>query len=135
MPTARSVDASYQELINEFPLRPLRSEEDLTEAIAVIDKLTDRPGKLSQGQRDYLEVLGRLVHDYESEHDPLPDLTGIEALRFLLEENGLNQKQLAEQTGIPEATLSAVIRGNRQFSPKVRAELARRFGVSPSVFF
>jgi HTH-type transcriptional regulator/antitoxin HigA len=104
-------------------------------SFAVIDKLTDHPSKLSQGQRDYLEVLGRLVHDYESEHDPLPDLTGVEALRFLLEENGLNQKRLAEQTGIPEATLSAVITGKRQFSPKVRAELARRLRVSPSVFF
>jgi HTH-type transcriptional regulator / antitoxin HigA len=131
--TRHAVGAAYLDLIQQFPLRPLRSEADLDAAIAVIDSLTDR-NKLTLDEQDYFDVLARLVEDYEDEHDPLPEMTGVEVLRFLIEENELSQAQLSKETKIPGTTLCDVLTGKRGISPKVRAALAKRFKVAPALF-
>ena len=129
----QDVGDRYLELIRAFPLRPLRSQADLDRAVAMLDELVDR-GELGGEERDYLSVLAGLVRDYEAEHDPLPDMTPIEALRYLLEENGMTQTQLSEQTGIAIATLSEILNEKRGISPKVRKALAVRFKVDPALF-
>jgi HTH-type transcriptional regulator/antitoxin HigA len=136
MPTKtgrHAVGDLYLDLIREFPLRPLRTDADLDDAVAMIDRLIDR-GELAPEERDYLAVLSNLVEDYEDEHDPLPELSGVSALRFLIEENGLSQAQLSKETGVPETTLSEVLTGKRGISPKVRAVLAERFKTDPALF-
>jgi HTH-type transcriptional regulator/antitoxin HigA len=127
------VSDSYLALIREFPLRPLRSEADLDAAIAMTHKLIDRKDR-DAGENDYLEVLAGLIHEYEAETNPLPELDPVAALRFLIEENELTQAQLAEQTGLAVTTISEILNGRRSFSPKTRKALAERFRVSPSLF-
>ena len=99
----------------------------------MIDALTDR-SDLAQEEEDYLEALSGLVEAYEDEHDPLPGMSAVEALRHLLGENGLTQARLSEETGIPVATISEILNGKRGISPKVRDALARRFRVAPALF-
>ena len=123
----------YIQLVRAFPLRPLRSEADLDRAIAMLDNLSDR-GELDGDERDYRCVLAGLVHDYESEHDPLPTMSPIEALRYLLDANGMTQAQLSEQTGIAVATISEILNEKRGISSKVREALAARFKVDPALF-
>jgi HTH-type transcriptional regulator / antitoxin HigA len=123
----------YLKLVLSFPLRPLRSDADLDRAVAMVDALTDRK-ELAPGEADYLESLGRLIEDYEAEHDPLPTMSPVEALRYLLEENGLTQAELCAQTSLPVATISEVLNGKRGISPRVRQALAERFKVSPALF-
>ncbi len=77
---------------------------------------------------------GRLIEDYEAEHDPLPTMSPVEALRYLLDENGLTQAELCAQTSLPVATISEVLNGKRGISPRVRQGLAERFKVSPALF-
>src|SRR5207247_1737423 len=47
--------AAYLALIRAFPLRPLRSEQDLDQAIAMVDKLLARRKPLTAQEQDYLE--------------------------------------------------------------------------------
>jgi HTH-type transcriptional regulator/antitoxin HigA len=128
-----AADDRYLQLIREFPLRPLRSEADLDRAVAMLDALTDR-GELAGDERDYLQVLSGLVHDYEREHDPLPGMSPVEALRYLLDENEMTQARLSEQTGIAVATISEILNGKRGISPTVRKALATRFKVDGALF-
>lgn len=132
--TARpAVGDAYLKLIRAFPLRPLRSDADLDAAVAMVDALTDQEG-LSPDAHDYLDVLARLIADYEDEHDPLPEMSGIEALRYLIEENGLSRSQLSRETGIAVTTLSEVLSGKRGISPKLRGRLAAYFSVDVALF-
>jgi HTH-type transcriptional regulator/antitoxin HigA len=133
MATRSTAGELYLALVQHFPLRPLRSDADLDGAVAVVDALTDR-AELAPEETDYLEVLGRLIEDYEADRDPLPEMSPVEALRYLLEENGLTQAGLSAQTGLPVATISEILNGKRGISPRVRRTLAERFKVSPALF-
>src|SRR5512145_2755873 len=76
----------YLELVIAFPLKAIRDDAHLAQAIKVIDRLTTIPeGKLSQGQADYLGALSELVHSYESTHHPidLSDVRGVDVLKHL----------------------------------------------------
>jgi HTH-type transcriptional regulator / antitoxin HigA len=123
----------YMELIHLFPLRPLASEEDLDEAIAVIDSLLDQP-KRTKPENDYLEVLGDIVHAYEEEHDPETPVPDSAMLQSFIEDHGLTQQQVAKGAGIAVSTVSEVLSGKRKLNRKQIGKLAKFFNVSPAVF-
>ncbi len=123
----------YLQLIEAFPLRPIRSERDLAKATVVAGRLAVSV-RLSRDERDYLDVLSDLIERYENEHHQIEPRSGPELLAFLLEENGLSQSQLARETGIPKSTLSAVLKGRRDLSLARVATLCRRFRLEPTAF-
>jgi HTH-type transcriptional regulator/antitoxin HigA len=123
----------YLEMLRAFPPRPIRNDREHRRAIEVIDGLIDR-GRLTREEQDYLEVLGLIVSAYEDSVYEHPEFSGVDRLRHLMEEHGLNQADLARQTGIPVQSLSDVFNGKRNISPKVREKLAAHFGVPASLF-
>jgi HTH-type transcriptional regulator/antitoxin HigA len=64
----------------------------------------------------------------------VPDADPIDVLRFLLDQNGLSQRDIAAELG-SESTVSLVLSGKRRLNRDHIARLSRRFHVSPSVFF
>jgi HTH-type transcriptional regulator/antitoxin HigA len=124
----------YLELIRRFPLRPLRSDEDLDRAIAMVDELTDRLDTLAEEERDYLDVLSDLIERYEDEHVPIPTPSDAELLRYLIEAKGVTQAQVAKDCGIVDSTISAVLAGRRNLNRDHIGKLSRYFHVEPSVF-
>ena len=123
----------YLQLIRKFPLRPIRSEAELDQAIAVIDELVVR-SKRSAAEDDYLDVLGDLVRQYESEHHPIPHVSDGELLRFLLEMRDRTQTQVAKETGIAESTISEVLSGKRKLNRRQIGKLAEYFNITPGTF-
>lgn len=124
---------SYIELLKKFPPRPIKSEEELFAVQEVIDALLDA-GEMTSDKQDYLNVLGMLVHEYEEQSVLIPDLSGVELLKALVDEFGLKQKDLVPVFKT-ESIVSAIINGQRQFTVKHIEKLAEFFHVSPSTFF
>jgi HTH-type transcriptional regulator/antitoxin HigA len=123
----------YAELILHFPLRPLRCDEDLDAAVAMIDTLLSQPA-LKREEQDYLEVLGDLVEAYETETHPLVSVSDADLLSHLIEARGVSQSDVAGATGLAVSTISAVLRGKRTLSRSHIGKLARYFHVSPDTF-
>jgi HTH-type transcriptional regulator/antitoxin HigA len=123
----------YFDLIRRFPLRPLQSEADLDAAISIIDELLDRE-KMSPPERDYFEVLSDLVEDYEAEAVPISTVGDAEILRFLIENRGATQTQVAGKTGIAESTISEILAGKRKLNRNQIGKLARYFKIGPGTF-
>ena len=123
----------YLELVRSFPLRPLRSDQDLERAIVVINSLIDRK-TLSPGEEDYLDVLGDLVEKYETEHHPMPPVSDADMLRHLIESRGTTQAEVAAEAGIAESTISEILTGKRGMNRRHIEALARHFKVNPAVF-
>jgi HTH-type transcriptional regulator/antitoxin HigA len=123
----------YFELIQKFPLKPIRSDDELQVACGVLDGLLDRED-LSPDEEAYMEVLEKLVTDYEREHHSIPPVPDQELLRHLIDAKGVTQVEVARATGIVETTISAVLAGRRMLTREHIGKLCRYFSVSPDVF-
>jgi HTH-type transcriptional regulator/antitoxin HigA len=133
-PTASGgIDAAYLALIRRFPLRPVRTEEELDAAFAIIDELTARD-ELSAAEADFLDVLGDQVERYEDEHVEMPRVSDAQMLRSLMEENEVSQADVVRGTGISKTVLSLVLNGKRDLTREHIEILSRYFGISPVVF-
>lgn len=123
----------YLELVAAFPLRPIRTDAELDEAVRIVDRLVDQE-KRSKAEEDYLDVLGDLVEHYEDETIPVDPVSDAEMLQSFLEDWRLTQSQLAKETGIAESTISEILSGKRKLNRSQIGILARYFHVEPGVF-
>ena len=126
---------AYLKLIRRFPLRPIRSDEELDRAIAMVDALGARIKDLTPDERDYLDVLADLVEKYETERYPEPEVDPIAMIRELIAARGITQADVARETGIAESMLSEILKGKRPMGRKTIETLSRFFHVDPGVFF
>jgi HTH-type transcriptional regulator/antitoxin HigA len=124
---------SYLDLVRHFPLRPIRSDEELNQAIAMVDLLIDR-SHLQPAEKDYLDVLSDLVERYETEYHAILPLPDGELLQHLIATKGVSQAQTAHGANIAESTISEVIAGRRRLSRGHIGKLSRYFGVPPGAF-
>jgi HTH-type transcriptional regulator / antitoxin HigA len=99
----------------------------------MVDLLLDRRDLASE-EDDYLEVLGDLIEQYESEAHPMPPVSDAKMLRHLIEAKGVSQTQISRATGIADSTISEVLKGKRSLNRNHIGKLARYFKVSPDVF-
>jgi HTH-type transcriptional regulator/antitoxin HigA len=123
----------YLDLVRAFPLRPIRGEDELDAAIAVVNSLVDLD-KRTPDEDDYLDVLSDLVEKYEAKHHPIPSASGVDMLRYLIEIRETTQAALADASGIATSTISSILSGKRAMSRRHIEALARHFKVSPALF-
>ncbi len=123
----------YFDLVVQFPLRPIRSDEELAGAVKMVDSLLDRRD-LAPEEEDYLDVLGDLIERYEGEAHPMAPISDAEMLRHLIEAKGVSQTEISSATGIADSTISEILKGRRSLNRGHIGKLARYFNVSPDVF-
>jgi len=123
----------YMAWIQEFPLRPIRSDRELDAALAVIDRLLDQNHLVSEEQ-DYLDVLSGLVEHYEKKCYSMSAVSDADMLRHLIEARNVTQSQVSRATAIAESTISAVLSGNRRLTREQIEKLAKYFHVGAGAF-
>ena len=118
---------------NIAPLLTIRNEREYNAAIKRLNELVDEIGDNEKHPLySLLDTLGTLVHAYEEEHYPVPDVSGAEVLRSLMEEHGLTQSDLPEVGS--QGVVSEILSGKRELNVRQIRLLAERFGVSTAVF-
>jgi HTH-type transcriptional regulator/antitoxin HigA len=128
----RKVADSYFNLIEEFPLTSIKSQDQLDAAQAMIDRLVTK-GTLDGGEELYLDALSDLVASYEDVHYAIPPASDADMLRHLMDTKDVTQADLHRQTGIPKSTISEVLAGKKSFSKGMIRTLADFFKVDTSV--
>lgn len=122
----------YIELITTFAPRPITNEAELIATQNRINSILDK-GNLTQDDRDYVNVLGTLVYDYEERNEPMPILKGVALLKALLEESNLQPKHL-----IPicesESNILDILNGKAKLNHNQIKQLAAFFQISPRYF-
>lgn len=129
----RVLPRTFVGLCKLFPLRPVHGDADLDRATRMIDAMAGH--RLNRDQEDYLEALSSLASVYEESRysRDLSHVTPVDALRFLVEQNGLTASALGELLG-NRSLGSKILRGERELSKDHISVLAGRFCVSPSLF-
>ena len=120
------------ELVLDFPLASIQSDEHLAEAQRVMDGLLAR-GTLDTGEETYLDALSDLVGSYEDEYHAIEPASDADMLRHLMEAKGVSQMQLSRDTGLPKSTISEVLAGKKPFSRKLIHVLSGYFQVDVGV--
>ena len=140
MRTKRQVDIQplpkkFSRLVQMMPPQAVQDDVQYTNTLEVIDRLMTIP-RLTQGQALYLETLVQLVRVYEAERHTIDTsgLTGLDSLKHLLAENGMNASDLARLLGVHASLGSKILQGERSLTVDHIRILAERFKVNPGLF-
>jgi HTH-type transcriptional regulator/antitoxin HigA len=125
--------ANPAEMIQRGAPRLIHNDEELAEYTAALFALTAKADP-TPDEEHAIELMTLLVERYEQERYPVPKAEPADVLRYLLERNGLAQRDIAAELG-SESTISLVLSGKRQLNRDHIARLSRRFNLSPAVFF
>jgi HTH-type transcriptional regulator/antitoxin HigA len=79
-----------------------------------------------------VDIVGDLIEDYEAEQHQLPEVSGIDALKFLMAQHGLKQGDLQEIGS--QGVVSEILTGKRELNVRQVRALSQRFGVSTATF-
>ncbi len=120
-------------MIRKGAPRLLHSDEELAEYTTTLFNLTAK-ARLTREEEEAVELLTLLIEQYESQRYPVPDAAPADVLRYLLDCNGLTQRDLVAELG-SESTVSLVLSGKRPLTRNHIARLSERFHVSPAAFF
>lgn len=132
--------ADYLCLVRRFPLDSIRDDAHLEAAMEALRQLLTQRRRaraegtdLSAGEQRYFRALSDLIYVYDQAHTEIDSLHGVEALRYLMEQNGLTQKDLVPLIGHPSA-VSEILAGKRRLALPHIQKLAAHFGLPMEVF-
>ena len=80
-------------------IRPIRNDADLDWALGEIEQYFDKSPTPGSPEADRFEVLATLIEAYEEKHYPIEPSDPISVIRFMLEQNGMKQSDLAPYVG------------------------------------
>ena len=89
--------------------------------------------QLTEQERDYFEVLSKLVEVYESQWQEEKEVEPRDLVAFLMEQNNLTQTDLIPEFG-SSSRASEYLSGKRDLSLAQILKLAKRFRLSPTAF-
>lgn len=129
----RKLERRYTALTELVPLRPVRTRRDYNAAVRALNELLDAGAANERhGLAELAGTLAQLIADYETRTDDAPPVTGAAALRFLMQQHDLRQRDLPEVGS--QGVVSELLTGRRDFNPRQIRALATRFHVNPAVF-
>ncbi|MGO4912005.1 helix-turn-helix domain-containing protein [Leeuwenhoekiella sp. W20_SRS_FM14] len=92
---------------------PIRNENDYQNALNRLEDIFDAKKGTDEG--DELEIISILIDRYENENFPIEMPDPIEAIKFRMEQMGMNQKDLAEVVGF-ESRVSEILNKKRKLT-------------------
>lgn len=112
----------------------IHNEAEYDGVVAFMNSLLDVVGDNEDHElADLLDLVAQLVEDYEGTRHVPPDVPPHEVLRFLMDQHGLKQTDLAAEIG-GQSVVSDILNGKREINARQAKALAARFGVSPGAF-
>ena len=114
-------------------LRKPENEADYDQLVEALDELTDRIGDdESHPLMSLVDIIGDWVEAYDLEHRPMPKVSGVDVLRSVMQEHGLNQSDLP---GVgTQSVVSEILSGKRQLNVRQIRWLADHFKVPVEMF-
>ena len=111
----------------------VRTEREYARARATMDALLDAIGDdESQPLAEVLDYLADRIRVYEEQNVKIPEAEPGEVLRFLMEQHGLKQVDLADYA--PQRRISDFLSGRREIGKDVAKKFAARFRVRADLF-
>lgn len=112
----------------------ITSEREFKRVVKFMNGLLDVVGDDEDHElAGLLDVVGQFVEEYETTHHAVPDAAPHEVLRFLVDQHGLKQTDLAAEIG-GQSVVSDILNRRRTINARQAKALGARFGVSAGAF-
>ena len=129
-----SITPIWDELRQRLGLSPIHGKTQYNHMVHLMNSLVDEVGGNEKHPlADLLEIVGDIIAAYEDRHHPVTDAEPREVLRLLIEQNNLQQKDLALILG-SQSVVSEILAGKRSVNARQAKALAARFSVSAGAF-
>lgn len=79
-----------------------------------------------------VDVISNFIESYDNQHFHIPEGTGIDALKYLMDVHHLNQSDLSELGS--QGVVSEILKGKRNLNLRQIKALSKRFNVTASTF-
>ena len=109
-------------------IRPIRDDASLAWAAREIERHFDHEPESGSRESDRFDVLATLVEAYEAKHHPIPSAVPIDVLRFVMEQRGLGQTDLATLLR-SRSRASEILSGKRRLTVEMIALLGRAWRI------
>ncbi len=109
-------------------IRPIRTEADYKAALKVVSALVENDPEPGTPEGDRLDILATLIQFYESQHYPIELPNPIEAIRFRMEQAGLDAKDLEPMIGRRNRVYE-ILNGTRTLTLPMIWKLHRDLGI------
>jgi len=97
-------------------IAPIKNEKDYQKALKELEKVFDAKPNTPKGDKG--QVLMLLIEDYEKRHYPIDAPDPVEAIKSVMEEKGLSNKDVVLYFG-SKSLVSQVLNGQRNLSLKM----------------
>ena len=111
-------------------LKPIKTENDYNLALERLDEIFDAEPGSEFG--DEFELLSILIEKYEEENHPIELPDPIEAIKFRMEQLGLNQNDLSKIVGY-KSRVSEILNRKRKLSLKMIRNLKESLSIPSDV--
>ena len=128
----RPVLANPVEMIAQGAPRVIHNDRELATYTEALFQLTSIKNP-SSSEAQAIELLSLLVDQYEQAHYYVPTADAVSVLQFLIERQGLTQRDLIPQFG-SESAVSMFLRGQRKLTLQQVRKLSARFKIAADVF-
>lgn len=109
-------------------VKPIRTKKEYSMALKRVDTLIKHKPKKGSKEYDELDVLGTLLSAYEDFHFPIMAPNPVDAIKNLMEEEGLKQKDLIEYFG-SKGNVSEFLNNKRGLSMNIVKSLHLKFKI------
>ncbi len=111
---------------NNMDIKAIKTEADYSQALKRLEEIFHAPEDTPEG--DEAEVLSILIEKYEDKHYPIGPPDPIEAIKFRMEQTGMNNKDLAEIIGY-KSRVSEIFSRKRKLSLKMIRNLHEKLKI------
>ncbi|MBW4426998.1 MAG: transcriptional regulator [Nostoc desertorum CM1-VF14] len=122
----------YRQLVSQHQPQIIMTEEENEKFLDTVEKLLSR-SHLTPEEDALLELLVKLIEDFEDKHYQLDSSTPYSRLLHLMEARGLEQADLVEILGSSEI-VTKIMNSELEITKKQAEALGKFFHVEPSLF-
>jgi HTH-type transcriptional regulator/antitoxin HigA len=109
-------------------VRPIKTEADYDWALKEIARYFEREPEPGSQEGDRFDVLAALIESYEAKRWPIDPPDAVEAIRFRMQQSGLNQADLAQLLG-SRSRASEILARKRPLTMEQAAKLHREWRI------
>ena len=113
-------------------ITPIKNESQYEQSLSRIYSLMQMEIIPDSSQSDELEILSIIVKDYENIHFPIPKPNPLDAIKFRLDQMGMNENDLSKILGY-RSRKSEILSGKRKLSLAMIRKLNEKLQIPAEV--